>query len=84
VDHVQDCPLDCRLQGLHSRREDVEKNLLQQFFSSLMHVFDIEPPTHGELPSLEGIAGATLGPKPFEVNFNDRNIEAIIKTRQQL
>jgi len=57
---------------------------LQLFFSSLMHVFDIEPPTHGELPSLEGIAGATLGPKPFEVNFNDRNIEAIIKTRQQL
>ena len=29
VDHVQDCPLDCRLQGLNSRREDVEENLLQ-------------------------------------------------------
>lgn len=57
---------------------------LQLFFSSLMHVFDIKPPTHGELPSLEGIAGATLGPKPFEVNFNDHNIEAIIKTRQQM
>ena len=57
---------------------------LQLFFSSLMHVFDIKPPTNGDLPSLEGIAGATLGPKPFEVNFNDHNIEASIKTRQQI
>merc|ERR1719225_1420552 len=57
---------------------------LQLFFSSLMHVFDIQPPSQDELPSLEGIAGATLGPKPFEVNFNDHNIEAIIKTRQQM
>ena len=29
VDHVQDCPLDCCLQGLDSRRKDVEENLLQ-------------------------------------------------------
>ena len=33
---------------------------LQLFFSSLMHVFDIQPPSQDELPSLEGIAGVTV------------------------
>jgi len=51
---------------------------LQLFFSSLMHVFDIQPPSQDELPSLEGIAGVTVYPKDFEVNFIARNVEALI------
>lgn len=52
---------------------------LQIFFASIMHVFDLES-SSTELPSLEGIAGVTVSPKDFEVNFIARNVEALIAT----
>ena len=52
---------------------------LQLFFSSLLHVFDIENPGAG-LPSLRGLAGVTVSPQDFEVNFIPRNISALAAT----
>lgn len=52
---------------------------LQLFFSSIMHVYDIQAPSQ-DLPSLQGVAGVTISPKDFEVNFVDRNLEALIST----
>jgi 26-hydroxylase len=50
---------------------------LQLFFASLMHVFDLENPG-SELPTMEGVLGATVTPRDFEVNFVPRNVEALI------
>ena len=52
---------------------------LQLFFSSLLHVFDIENPGAG-LPSLRGLAGVTVSPADYEVNFIPRNISALSAT----
>ena len=52
---------------------------LQLFFSSLLHVFDIENPAAG-LPSLRGLAGVTVSPQDFEVKFIPRNISALAST----
>jgi 26-hydroxylase len=52
---------------------------LQLFFSSIMHVFDLEAPS-SELPSLQGVTGVTVSPRDFEVNFIARNVEALIAT----
>ena len=49
---------------------------LQLFFTSLMHVFDIENPGT-DLPSLQGYTGVTVSPKDFEVNFIPRNADAL-------
>jgi len=49
---------------------------LQLFFTSLMHVFDIENPGN-DLPSLQGFTGVTVAPQEFEVNFIPRNLEAL-------
>lgn len=51
---------------------------LQLFFSSLVHVYDIEYPADTPLPSLRGVAGATLSPQAFEISFTPRNVEALI------
>lgn len=52
---------------------------LQLFFSSIVHMFSLEAPSQ-ELPSLQGVAGVTIAPKDFEVNFIARNIEALNAT----
>ena len=50
---------------------------LQLFFSSLLHVYDLENPKP-DLPSLHDFtAGVTVAPHSFEVNFIPRNIEAL-------
>jgi len=49
---------------------------LQLFFTSLMHVFDIENPGT-DLPSLQGFTGVTVSPQDFEVNFIPRNLDAL-------
>ena len=49
---------------------------LQLFFTSLMHVFDIENPG-SDLPSLQGFTGVTVSPQDFEVNFIPRNLDAL-------
>lgn len=49
---------------------------LQLFFSSLLHVYDLENPG-SDLPSLQGFTGVTVSPQDFEVNFIPRNIEAL-------
>merc|ERR1711953_1022254 len=49
---------------------------LQLFFTSLLHVFDIENPCGSGLPSLRGLAGVTVSPADYEVNFIPRNISA--------
>jgi len=49
---------------------------LQLFFTSLMHVFDIENPGT-DLPSLQGFTGVTVSPQDFEVNFIPRNLGAL-------
>merc|ERR1719369_2298078 len=49
---------------------------LQLFFSSLLHVYDLENPG-SELPSLQGVTGVTVSPQNFEVYFVPRNIEAL-------
>lgn len=51
---------------------------LQLFFSSLLHVYDLASPENTPLPSLRGVAGVTLCPEDFEVNFIPRNVEALI------
>ena len=55
---------------------------LQLFFSSLLHVFDIENPGP-ELPSLQGCTGVTVAPKDFEVNFIPRNLDALASDSHQ-
>ena len=49
---------------------------LQLFFSSLLHVFDIENPGP-ELPSLQGVTGVTVAPQDFQVRFIPRNPDAL-------
>jgi len=50
---------------------------LQLFFSSLLHVYDLENPKP-DLPSLHAFtAGVTVAPHSYEVNFIPRNIEAL-------
>ena len=49
---------------------------LQLFFTSLLHVFDIENPSP-DLPSLQGFTGVTVSPQDFEVNFHPRNLSAL-------
>jgi len=49
---------------------------LQLFFSSLLHVYDLENPG-SDLPSLQGVTGVTVSPQNFEVYFVPRNIEAL-------
>ena len=44
---------------------------LQLFFTSLLHVFYIENPGPS-LPSLRGLAGVTVSPADYEVNFIPR------------
>jgi len=51
---------------------------LQLFFSSLLHVYDLESPADTPLPSLRGVAGATISPQSFEMSFVPRNVEALI------
>ena len=53
---------------------------LQLFFTSLLHVFDIENPCGSGLPSLRGLAGVTVSPADYEVNFIPRNISALAAT----
>jgi len=52
---------------------------LQLFFTSLLHVYDIENPGT-DLPSLKGTAGVTVTPQDYEVNFVPRNVEALINS----
>ena len=54
---------------------------LQLFFTSLLHVFDIENPG-SDLPSLQGCTGVTVSPHDFEVNFIPRNLEALNKSSE--
>ena len=49
---------------------------LQLFFTSLLHVFDLENPGT-DLPSLQGFTGVTVSPQDFEVTFIPRNLEAL-------
>ena len=49
---------------------------LQLFFTSLLHVFDIENPGT-DLPSLQGFTGVTVSPQDFEVNFIPRNLDSL-------
>merc|ERR1712242_256261 len=49
---------------------------LQLFFTSLLHVFDIENPSP-DLPSLQGFTGVTVSPQDFEVNFHPRNLRPL-------
>ena len=53
---------------------------LQLFFSSLLHVYDVELPSSsdGRLPSLQGRTGVTVTPQDYQVTFTPRNIEAFI------
>ena len=45
------------------------------FFSSMLHVFDLEKPVEEELPSLDPIIGATFTTKPFKACFKPREVE---------
>lgn len=56
---------------------------LQLFFSSLMHIYDIEAPNPAALPSVEGRGGSTLTPHDFDVNFVPRNVEALISANSK-
>lgn len=42
------------------------------FFASIMHQFDMLPEAGTELPSLEGIVGATIAPESFRLRFVPR------------
>lgn len=42
------------------------------FFSCIMHQFDVQMEDGDNLPSLEGIVGATIAPKAFRVKFVSR------------
>ena len=42
------------------------------FFSSLLHVFDLQLPEGNQLPSLKGVAAITVTPKDFDVIFVPR------------
>ena len=55
---------------------------LQLFFSSLLHVYDLENPG-SDLPSLQGFTGVTVSPQDFEVNFIPRNIEALASSESK-
>jgi len=56
---------------------------LQLFFSSLLHVYDLENPG-SELPSLQGnSSGTTVSPQRYEVNFIPRNIEALASSESK-
>jgi cytochrome P450 len=58
------------LPGQGKRRcigENLAKSSLFLFFTSLLHVFNIEPV--GELPDLKGKDGITLSPHPFSAKF---------------
>ncbi len=46
------------------------------FFSILLHTFNISPAK--TLPSLKGIAGATVRPQSFELKFSQVNVEALV------
>ena len=41
------------------------------FFSSMLHVFNLELPEGAELPDLCGQAGVTVSPKSFKVHFQN-------------
>lgn len=46
------------------------------FFSSLLHVFDLENPEGASLPGLRGVAGVTVTPTDFEVVCTPRHSHA--------
>nr|WET52710.1 cytochrome P450 [Phaedon brassicae] len=48
---------------------------LFMFFSSFLHSFDISVPADSTLPSLKGVAGVTISPKPFKVSLRARAME---------
>jgi methyl farnesoate epoxidase/farnesoate epoxidase len=50
--------------------ENVAKSSLFLFFASTMHAFQVH--CVGELPSLMGIDGISLAPKPFKVLLRRR------------
>jgi len=56
---------------------------LQLFFTSLLHVFDLENPGK-DLPSLQGFTGVTVSPHDFEVNFIPRNLEALSSSQKSV
>lgn len=58
--------------------DNVAETELQLFFTSIMHVFDLEPSAGGEVPSLEGDLGATFTPHKFNLRLIPRNVEALI------
>ena len=45
------------------------------FFSSLLHVFDIQNPSGSPLPGLRGVAGVTVTPTDFEVICLPRHVQ---------
>lgn len=51
--------------------ENLAKSSLFLFFTSVLHVFDIE--SVGELPPISGKDGITLSPHPFKVKLTRRN-----------
>ena len=55
---------------------------LQLFFTSLLHVFDVQTAAEG-VPSLEGTLGATLTPDPFSVRLVPRNVEALVAAHEK-
>ena len=56
---------------------------LQLFFTSLLHVFDLENPGK-DLPSLQGFTGVTVSPHDFEVSFIPRNLEALSSSQKSV
>ncbi|XP_072749452.1 cytochrome P450 18a1 [Anoplolepis gracilipes] len=53
--------------------QDMARQEIFLFFSSLMHTFDFALPEGASLPSLEGMFGITISPDPYEVCLLQRS-----------